>query len=355
MPKARYEKDEKGLYYVFVPTNEFRKDGYRKFKKLRSKTQAELDKKVQEYNANLTVGVVGTNTTVDAWFERWMRDYKGGVAENTRAFYRNIYEVHIKPVIGPARIRDVLEVDAQGILNRMSQTHAESTVKAVRKVLFSLFDTARKNKLVPFNPCSDLTAVGRRAEERRALTEDERKAFLKYCETAPFGMFGIFLYFFGLRRGEALALTGADVYSDRIVISKQITYPDSNKPVLKLTPKTDAGFREIPIPEKARKYVDFDHLPAGLIFAGEDGKPFGYSPMVDRWNALITGALGKDTDVTMHYLRHNYCTMLFEAGLDLMAVKTLAGHNDIDTTLRIYTHYTESLKKKATKKIHSIG
>ena len=57
----------------------------------------------------------------------------------------------------------------------------------------------------------------------------------------------------------------------------------------------------------------------------------------------------------MHYLRHNYCTMLFERGGDLMTVKALAGHNDIKTTLEIYTHYTENLKKKATKKVKNIG
>jgi integrase len=355
MPKQRYEKDEKGLYYVCVPTNEFRKDGYRKYKRLRAKTQPELDKKLQAYNDNLKVGVVSDKTTVDAWFKRWLRDYKGGVAENTRKFYENLYRTHISPVIGPAKLTDVREIDAQGLLNRMAQTHAESTVKSVRKILFSLFDTARKNKLLPFNPCADLTATGRRPQERRALTEQERRAFLKYCKTSPHGDFGAFLYFFGLRRGEALALTGADVKSDCIVINKQVTYPDNNAPVLKLTPKTDAGFREIPIPDKARKYIDFKNLPDGLLFPGDDGKPLTYSPMIDRWNALITGALGDDTDVTMHYLRHNYCTMLFEAGLDLMAVKTLAGHNDIKTTLEIYTHYTESLKKHADEKIHKIG
>lgn len=355
MPKARYEKDEKGLYYVCVPTNEFRKDGYRKFKRLRAKTQPELDQKLDEYKANLKLGVISDKTTVEEWFIRWLRDYKGGCAENTRNNYENLYAVHIRPAIGTAQLREIREIDAQGILNRMSADHAESTVKAVRKILFSLFDKARKNKMIPFNPCADLTTSGQRKQERRDLTAVERKQFLAQCKEDPFGAFGAFLYFFGLRRGEALALTKADIRGDHIVINKQITFPNNSVPELKLTPKTDAGFREIPIPEKARGYIDFANLPNGLLFADEDGKPLSYSPVIDRWHHLITAALGPDTEITMHYLRHNYCTMLFERGVDLMTVKSLAGHNDIKTTLEIYTHYTESLKKKATKKVKNIG
>ena len=355
MPKARYEKDEKGLYYTYVPTNEFRADGYRKYKKLRAKTQAELDKKVEAYTANLRLGLASENITVQQWFDRWLENYKGGIAENTRNNYVNLYEVHIKPALGSVQVKDVFEIDAQGILNRMAEDHAESTVKAVRKILFSLFDTARKNKLISFNPCADLTVRGLRKKERRDLTTEERKCFLRQCETDPFGTFGAFLYFFGLRRGEALALTGADITGTHIRINKQITFPNNSQPVLKLTPKTDAGFREIPIPDKARKYIDFDALPDGLLFHDPDGRPLSFSPVVDRWHKLITGALGEDTDVTMHYLRHNYCTMLFEQGVDLMTVKTLAGHNDVETTLKIYTHYTEQLKKKSSKKIAKLG
>ena len=156
MPKARYKQDEKHLYYVYVPTNEFRADGYRKFKRLRAKTQAELDNKLDEYKQNLKLGVISDKVTVQEWFDRWLLNYKGSIAENTRNNYVNLYDVHIKPAIGNAQIKDVLEIDAQGILNRMSLDHAESTVKAVRKILFSLFDTARKNKLIAFNPCADL-------------------------------------------------------------------------------------------------------------------------------------------------------------------------------------------------------
>ena len=356
MPKARYQKDKEGLYYVYVPTGKIRKDGYAEFKKLKAKTQAALDEKKTEYEANYKLGVVTNNKlTVDQWYEQWILKYKSSTAENTQNYYKNLYTVHIKPVLGPLPLQKVREIDAQGILSKMAETHAESTVKGARKVLFGLFDTAVRNKLISVNPCVNLAAAGRKKKERRALTLEERKAYLRQCEEDPFGAFAVLIYFFGLRRGEALALTGADVFPDHIVVNKQVTYPGNNAPVLKLMPKTDAGFREIPIPDKARQYIDFDALPDGLLIPGPDGKPLTYSPMIDAWNAFLKKALGAESDITIHCLRHNYCTMLFEQGVDPMTVKNFTGHEDIETTLKIYTHYTESLQKKGTKKALKIG
>ena len=47
---------------------------------------------------------------------------------------------------------------------------------------------------------------------------------------------------------------------------------------------------------------------------------------------------------TPHCLRHTYCTMLYEAGVDAVAAKELMGHADIKTTLGIYTHLSETHK-----------
>lgn len=43
--------------------------------------------------------------------------------------------------------------------------------------------------------------------------------------------------------------------------------------------------------------------------------------------------------LTVHILRHTYITRLFEAGLDVKEIQYLAGHNTMDMTLSVYTHY----------------
>lgn len=357
MPVAKYKKEKHGdgyLYYTYEKTGTFTSKGTPEYKKLRAKTIAKLDEKVKEFRSNTAFGVEQTNITVDDWEKQWFEAYKSGCRENTKKFYENLYNKHIQPVIGSARLNQVREHTCQKILTDMSEEYSVKTVSSVRSILFSLFDKAQANKFIVINPAAKLVAKGRPKGERRALTEKERNAYLKACTEHPFGDFAAVLYFFGLRRGEALALTKEDVCLDHITVSKQYIFPENNTPKLSY-PKTDAGTREVFIPTKARQYIDFSDYEEGLLFCEDDGSPFSFSQIVDRWKSFIHYALGKDTDITMHCLRHNYCTMLFEQGVDVFTAKELMGHDDINTTLSVYTHYTQSIQKRNKAKALKIG
>lgn len=358
MPKSKYQKEKRKdgstYYYTYEKTGLIKSDGKPEYKKLRAKTIAKLDEKVMEYRKNQAFGIELTNITVDEWKSQWFQSYKSACRASTKSFYESLYKKHIKPTIGQMRLNQVKEHACQKILNDMAKTHGEKTVASVRSILFSLFDKAQANHYIVVNPAQRLKVKGKPKKKRRELTTEERKKFLKACETHSFGEFAAFLYFFGVRRGEALAITKADITTDEININKQYTFPKNNSAELG-EPKTEAGFRSIPIPIKARQYIDFSNLPDGLLFANEDGTPYSYSQIIDRWNDFITFALGSDTEITMHCLRHNYCTMLFEQKVDLQTVKELMGHDDIQTTLSVYTHYTNKIAKHSKKRALKIS
>jgi integrase len=357
MPISKYKKEkcrDGYLYYTVVKTGFYKADGTPEYKKLRAKTIKGLDEKVEEFKHNTMFGIQPSTLTVDQWFEQWFSAYKSGLRESTRNFYSSLYKTHISPQIGAVRVSQVQEIHCQKILSDISATHSIKTAKAIRTTLYSLFDKAQTNKMIIVNPAAKLKIEGKASKTRRALTVEERQAYLNTCKTHPFGDFAAMLYFFGLRRGEALALTKNDVFDDYIAITKQYSYPSNNMPMLSL-PKTKAGVREIPIPDKARDYIDFNALPDGLLFCREDGRPYSYSEIVDRWRSFITAALGKETDITEHCLRHNYCTMLFECGADPVGAQELMGHNDPQTTLGIYTHFTKQIQKNNRDKALKIG
>ena len=52
--------------------------------------------------------------------------------------------------------------------------------------------------------------------------------------------------------------------------------------------------------------------------------------------------------MTLHGLRHTNITMQIINGMDIKTVSSRAGHKDIQTTLNIYSHYTNESDKKAS-------
>lgn len=53
-------------------------------------------------------------------------------------------------------------------------------------------------------------------------------------------------------------------------------------------------------------------------------------------------------------LRHTYISMLREAEVDLPTIMAWVGHEDIETTRKIYTHVTNKMKKDASAKVTNL-
>ncbi len=58
--------------------------------------------------------------------------------------------------------------------------------------------------------------------------------------------------------------------------------------------------------------------------------------------------------LTAHYFRHNYASLLYNAGVDVLTAQRYLGHSDPSTTLRIYTHLSKQTATKDKKKVMKI-
>ncbi len=56
---------------------------------------------------------------------------------------------------------------------------------------------------------------------------------------------------------------------------------------------------------------------------------------------------------TPHQLRHTFCTMLYNAGVDVVTARDQLGHADIKTTLSIYTHLSEPHARNEMQKLNA--
>ena len=58
-------------------------------------------------------------------------------------------------------------------------------------------------------------------------------------------------------------------------------------------------------------------------------------------------------DLYFHCLRHTAASIMLYNGVDIKTVQEILGHEDIQTTLDIYTHVLSEMKREGQKAIYS--
>ncbi|MEG6520473.1 tyrosine-type recombinase/integrase [Desulfotomaculum sp. 1211_IL3151] len=63
---------------------------------------------------------------------------------------------------------------------------------------------------------------------------------------------------------------------------------------------------------------------------------------------------GLDESLTPHSLRHTHTSLLSEAGVGLPEIMERLGHEDDDTTKKVYLHVTKTMRKEAAQKFSKL-
>ncbi|MGX6409249.1 tyrosine-type recombinase/integrase [Weissella confusa] len=58
--------------------------------------------------------------------------------------------------------------------------------------------------------------------------------------------------------------------------------------------------------------------------------------------------------INIHGLRHTYITLAVEANIPIKALQAQVGHDDINTTLGVYTAVTKDMRAKTTELFTSL-
>ncbi|RKD25962.1 hypothetical protein BEP19_03285 [Ammoniphilus oxalaticus] len=93
-----------------------------------------------------------------------------------------------------------------------------------------------------------------------------------------------------------------------------------------------------------------DYNDKDFVFCRDDGYPFSPARIVTRMNRLMQKTAIKK-NATPHTFRHTHISMLTEAGVDIATIMERVGHEDIKTTMRVYTHVTNKMREEASEKI----
>jgi len=100
-----------------------------------------------------------------------------------------------------------------------------------------------------------------------------------------------------------------------------------------------------------KKYIGAEK-PVDYLFGGNiNGRAGGefdsrYSQKGVQWAGKEAARrAGIRKEVSVHTLRHTFATHLLEDGLDIISLKDLLGHEDIETTM-LYLHIAQNGRKK---------
>ena len=168
-----------------------------------------------------------------------------------------------------------------------------------------------------------------------------------------------------MRIGELLALTWADVDDKEIRITKTQSERtlDGKTGCHVDEPKTEASKRVIPVGLVVPKLVKIlkqrrneEKLFAGTLWSENErliSTRFGYPAdrkLINRAIADVCKAAGVER-LTSHQLRHTYATRLITSGANPRIAQALLGHENINTTMKIYAEAETKAKEETIRRL----
>ena len=334
---TKYKKNSDGVFQTNVWDGTYNSDGSKHYRKLRSRQSSkDLENKVKELQKEVEergkVQICPQSFYDYALY--WLKVSKATKEKNTRQMYDGIIRRHFAD-LSDLPLEAVRQSHIQQIIN--GNLDHPRTCQQILLTFKQVIKMAVRDCYLPHraleNLCEGISLPKYQKPLKRALNEAEKDALKRsnFCEKDPKKQaFISLLYYTGIRRGEALALTPFDFnWKKRTVsINKVIIFDkDKGTPELKDYPKSANGVRTIPLPDASIDCIKpfVSSCEGGFLFHGKNSDMMTLSAYIRMWQSILVElnkAMGYDYQkkhnaepkpikgLTAHVFRHNYCTEL---------------------------------------------
>jgi integrase len=238
------------------------------------------------------------------------------------------------------------------------QTLSPATVRYIRALLSTALADGVREDVLGRNVAAAVRLPAPRARFE-PLTAAEARKYLRAAREHRHGPLFELALRTGLRQGELLGLRWGDLDLDAGHLAVRRTLARTPGGATFQDVKTHRSARRITIPGECvaslRRYrwrQHGDRARAGqawrdldLVFTRATGGPLD-AAYVHRVHHLICD-LADIRRIRFHDLRHSAATLLLEQGVELIVVKDLLGHAQINTTADIYAHVRLRLQRQA--------
>lgn len=287
-------------------------------------------------------------------YEIYMEDMAARLKQSTLLTKKTVLQTHILPFFGNKPINEIKASDVrrwQAKLMSSPNNYSQTYLKKINTELNSIINYAKRFYDLNTNPCGKAGTIGKaKAEEMDYWTYDEYIAFREGVKdkSLSYICFEV-LYWTGMREGELLALSPADIDLDNKTISINRTYQRIEGKDVFTSPKTRKSKRKIPIPDFLCQELS-DYIQSRYMLDADER----LFPVTKSYlsHEMIRGC--KNTGVKkirIHDIRHSHASLLINQGCDALMLADRLGHEKVSTTLNTYSHL---FPHKQQELVHSL-
>jgi integrase len=279
--------------------------------------------------------------TFNSLYELYMEDMGARLKQSTLQTKKHICETHILPYFGNKPINEIKAADVrrwQTKLMNSPKKYKDTYLKTINNQLTCMINYAKRFYELNTNPCGQAGSMGKsKADEMEYWTYEEYLTFRDAIADKPLSYLCFqVLYWTGMREGELLALTAADIDLEGKLIDINKTYQRLHGEDIVTTPKTKKSKRKVPIPdflcEELKSYLDSRYMmnPDDRLF------PVTKSYLAHEMDrgCKLSGV----KRIRVHDIRHSHASLLINQGCDALVLAERLGHEKVSTTLNTYSH-----------------
>lgn len=289
-------------------------------------------------------------------------DKKQGVLKgNTVKTYRGYAEKHILPALGDIPVRKLTLQKIQAFYNDLFEQLKVGSVKKMHVVVSGALLEAVREGLISTNVADYAEFPKAQKFEGKAYTPEQAVRFLDALkkEGEPLRAAGTLALCYGLRREEIVGLRWSDIdFKQNTLTVRNTVVQEGDLRIEEERTKTQKSKRSIALVPGTVPYLlelQQRQEQAGLVLDKVCAWPDGRIVRPDYLTRHIPKFMERaDLPVIrLHDLRHTAASIL-AMSCSPKQVQDFLGHEDISTTMNIYTHTMDSQRRETSDALGGI-
>lgn len=299
--------------------------------------------------------------TFHDFVELYIADMKNRLKPSTIQSKKFLIDLKIMPYFGSKALNEIKPTDIRKWQNQLTtyrddkgNPYAATYLREIQNQLTAIFNYAVKYYGLKENPCHKAGGMGKKnGDEMQFWTKEEFDQFIEAVKDKPAAYAAYMtLYYTGMREGELLALTPADIDFEKGTVSITKSYQRLNGEDVITTPKTPKSNRVVTLPNVLIKclkaYMDqcYDLQPEDRIF------PYTkYFLTHEMERGCRKSGVKK---IRVHDTRHSHASLLVEMGFSPLLIAERLGHERVQTTMETYSHLYPNKQAEVARRLDGI-